>query len=82
MTSGTTAEGPRPWLESDIDRLARELHEKGEAAERTYFHQTPSPNACEHDFQGWRELEDGSGGEQVCTKCGIGAMTYSIMVGL
>jgi hypothetical protein len=21
---------PRPWMESDVDRLARELHEKGE----------------------------------------------------
>ena len=24
-----SCEGPRPWNESDVDRLARELHEQG-----------------------------------------------------
>lgn len=33
---------------------------------------------CEHDFQGWRSFEDGNGGEQVCAKCGIGALAYSL----
>lgn len=33
---------------------------------------------CEHDFQGWRAFEDGNGGEQVCTKCGMGAMSHSL----
>jgi hypothetical protein len=33
---------------------------------------------CEHDFKGWREFEDGRGGEQVCTKCGMGAMEHSL----
>lgn len=33
---------------------------------------------CEHDFQGWREFDDGLGGETVCSKCGIGAMEWSI----
>lgn len=33
---------------------------------------------CEHDFQGWREFEDGRGGEQVCTRCGTGAMRHSL----
>lgn len=33
---------------------------------------------CEHDFQGWREFEDGGGGEQVCTRCGMGAMSHSL----
>lgn len=28
----------------------------------------------DHDFQGWREFEDGLGGEKVCAKCGMGAM--------
>jgi hypothetical protein len=41
----------------------------------------PSSDACKHDFQGWREFDDGNGGEQVCTKCGMGAMTYSLRYG-
>lgn len=36
---------------------------------------------CEHDFQGWRDFEDGSGGEQVCSRCGCGAMHHSLMTG-
>lgn len=42
------------------------------------FIQCASPAACEHDFQGWREFEDGLGAEAVCTKCGIGAMEWSM----
>jgi hypothetical protein len=41
---------------------------------------------CDHDFQGWRDHKDeqgrANGGEQVCTKCGMGAMTYSLRTGL
>ena len=33
---------------------------------------------CEHEFDGWREFEDGRGGEQVCRKCGMGAMGHSL----
>lgn len=36
---------------------------------------------CEHDFQGWREFEDGLGGEQVCSRCQTGAMSHSMRVG-
>ena len=43
-----------------------------------FVHVTPKPNACEHDFKGWREFEDGTGGEQVCTKCGNGAMAHTL----
>lgn len=32
---------------------------------------------CMHDFKGWREFADG-GGEQVCTKCGMGAMEHTM----
>lgn len=46
-----------------------------------FFHKMESPDACAHDFQGWREFEDGRGGERVCTKCGMGAMTYSLRTG-
>jgi hypothetical protein len=33
---------------------------------------------CEHDFQGWREFDDGCGGETVCKRCGMGAMSHSL----
>lgn len=36
---------------------------------------------CEHDWQGWREFADGSGGERVCTRCGKGAMSHSLRTG-
>lgn len=37
-----------------------------------------SPIGCEHDFKGWRNFEDGTGGEQVCRHCGLGAMAWSL----
>lgn len=48
---------------------------------RIFVHLKPRADACAHDFQGWREFDDGHGGEQVCTKCGIGAMSYSLSLG-
>jgi hypothetical protein len=51
------------------------------ANKQSFFHMMPKPDACSHDFQGWREFEDGRGGERVCTKCGMGAMTYSLRTG-
>ena len=50
-------------------------------AKPIFFHTTPNLDACDHDFQGWRDFPDGNGGEQVCTKCGIGAMTWSLRGG-
>jgi hypothetical protein len=35
----------------------------------------------EHDFKGWRDFADGNGGEQICTKCGMGAMAWTLRVG-
>ena len=29
-------------------------------------------------FTGWRDSEDGHGGEQVCKNCGLGAMVWSM----
>lgn len=43
-----------------------------------FFHATPAPDACKHDFKGWRDFPDGNGGEAVCTKCGMGAMAYTM----
>lgn len=33
---------------------------------------------CDHDWGGWREFDDGGGGEQVCKKCGLGAMAHTL----
>lgn len=41
-------------------------------------HRQPKREPCEHDFQGWREFDDGNGGEAVCTKCGLGAMAHTL----
>lgn len=41
---------------------------------------------CEHDFQGWRDIEDEDGrvcgGETVCNRCGMGAMSHGMRIGL
>jgi hypothetical protein len=36
------------------------------------------PPPCEHEFGGWRNFEDGSGGEQVCQKCGMGFEAWAM----
>jgi hypothetical protein len=50
-----------------------------------FFHATPKPDACKHDFQGWRVLQDDDGNEcggtTVCIKCRMDAMTYSLRCG-
>jgi hypothetical protein len=43
-----------------------------------FVHIMSKPAACDHDFQGWRTSPSGNRGEQVCTKCGMGAMAYSL----
>lgn len=35
---------------------------------------------CEHEWRGWRDFEDGCGGERVCAKCGAGAMGHDMRV--
>ena len=46
--------------------------------DEVFIHFTKAPPPCDHDFQGYREFEDGRGGEQVCTKCGLGAMAHTL----
>jgi hypothetical protein len=57
-----------------------ELHEP-----EVFYHSTPMPDACAHDFQGWEVLKDDygreCGGTTVCTKCGMDAMSYSLRMG-
>lgn len=59
-------------------------------------HTTFDPNACycacgdggpcEHQFEGWRDIEDDEGnvcgGETVCSRCGMGAMSHSMRIGM
>ena len=64
-------------LPSNAERTAG-LHKLLEAKVTMVFY---APR-CEHDFQGWRDHPDGRGGEQVCAKCGIGAMAWSLRTGI
>ena len=49
---------------------------------RLFVHVAPK---CEHDLRGWRDITDDEGnvrgGEQVCSKCGLGAMAISLREG-
>lgn len=48
------------------------------ATDGLFIHVTPRAGACQHEFKGWREFDDGRGGERVCTKCGMGAMAWTL----
>lgn len=52
---------------------------------KPFVHVMPDISKCrdgaDHDFRGWRSFYDGNGGEQVCAKCGVGAMAWSMAVG-
>jgi hypothetical protein len=47
-----------------------------------FYHAKRDPLICPgreaHEFTGWRDFEDGRGGEQVCTHCGVGAMEHTL----
>ena len=53
-------------------------------AKNIFVHIAPKPETCvdgeSHDFHGWRDFEDGSGGEQVCSNCGLGAMEHTLRI--
>ena len=51
----------------------------------TFVHIQRKPERCygncptmEHEFTGWREIDGGRGGEQVCKHCGMGAMEHTL----
>lgn len=53
-----------------------------------FIQMTRKPEYCygnqptmKHEFTGWREIDGGRGGEQVCKFCGMGAMEYTLKVG-
>lgn len=49
-----------------------------------FIHIAPKAELCldgaEHQFTDWRDFPDGRGGEQICAKCGLGAMEHSLRV--
>lgn len=48
-----------------------------------FMHFLEKPDACQHQWDGFRDLFDDDGrpcgDERVCSKCGMGAMHYSLM---
>jgi hypothetical protein len=63
--------------------------DKVEKSDEVFIHVTRKPELCygnpptmAHAFTGWRAFEDGNGGEQSCKFCNMGAMEYSLKVGL
>lgn len=74
-------------MSDEIEREKRRVEREANDAwarenELPFIHISPKPDACNHDFRGWRNFADGNGGEQVCSKCGMGAMAYSLRTGL
>ena len=70
----------KPCNRSDCPQLQRQKR-SDEFFASLFMHTMPRSGACDHDFQGWREIDAGRGGEQVCTKCGIGAMEHTLRTG-
>jgi hypothetical protein len=76
-----------------VDKMLREVHLKMGGDPDKPVRSNFNPDACyctcgsenhvcEHDFQGWREFEDGRGGERVCSRCGMGSMSHSLRCGM
>lgn len=63
-----------------MDQIERDAENQPDEGS-VFLHVTPKPDTCDHDFDGWCDFADGNGGEQVCTKCGMGAMAYSLRTG-
>lgn len=78
----------RAERDAAIERMAKEMHVKlgGDPNDLPKFHcrdyggcYCACPDGpCEHQFEGWREFDDGCGGEMFCQLCGEGAMSHSM----
>lgn len=62
----------------DVMEMLEEAPKCSSFMDKIFIHAKPKAPECDHDFRGWREFEDGNGGEQVCTKCGMGAMAHTL----
>lgn len=68
-TERLNADGkPMAVLETNDQNRARDYAYEcnSERKSSVFIHTTPKIDACNHDFQGWREFPDGRGGERVC----------------
>ena len=76
---------PKVLDDETYKALGVKLSEPVKFPEVTLLHIAQTPDVCDHDFQGWREIQgepgEGGGGETVCTKCGMGAMEYTLRTG-
>ena len=79
----------RQARDAALERIAKEMWITlgGDPSESPTFHcrEYRSPcycacpeGPCEHEFSGWRDFDDNSGGEQFCQRCGEGAMAHSM----
>lgn len=65
--------GEGAWVEHATAAFNRPL-------DKPFVHILPKVDSCDHDFQGWRDFP--GGGELVCTRCGMGAMSHTIATSL
>jgi hypothetical protein len=67
-------------LFADIARRCKRMTEdeawNNAVADFLHIHISAPP--CDHEWGGWREFEDGRGGEQFCSKCGMGALEHTL----
>lgn len=90
-------EALRAARNASVEKMLRELHVKMGGDPNAPIRTTFDPHACycscgadenlcEHNFSGWRDIvdEDGAvrGGEAVCSRCGMGAMSHSMRCGM
>jgi len=69
---------PRETSQNRAERKATEYWNRRTEVGTTYH----AASKCDHRFVGWRPFEGGNGGEQVCAKCGAGAMECTMRDGL
>lgn len=93
MTSKPDFDALRAERDAAIEKMVREAARKlwgEEATGKITFHANLGGGShdcycacadggpCEHEFGGWREFEDGLGGETFCARCGMGAMSHDM----
>lgn len=57
---------------------AKEVHVHASGAGGCYCACPEGP--CQHEFEGWREFEDGNGGSTVCKHCGLDSFSHDIRI--
>lgn len=85
----TDADFARLKAERDANlekEVAAICEEHGWDREKVHFHASGTDGCycacpdgpCQHEFEGWREFDDGCGGETVCKHCGLGSMSHDM----